>query len=62
MCYFYGSTVVNRSIGRMMSVAKKALCEEEKLMKKIWKKPTMCTVAVGMEMSRYFPAQLPSKK
>ena len=31
-------------------------------MKKTWKKPAMCTVAVGMEMSRYFPAQLPTKK
>ncbi|MBB4350753.1 hypothetical protein GGE35_004408 [Rhizobium cellulosilyticum] len=46
----------------MMILAEEALYEEEKLMKKIWKKPTMCTVPVGMEMSRYFPAQLPSKK
>lgn len=35
---------------------------KEETMKKTWKKPAMCTVAVGMEMSRYFPAQLPSKK
>jgi hypothetical protein len=31
-------------------------------MKKIWKKPAMCSIAVGMEMSRYFPAQLSAKK
>ncbi|MGK6311427.1 MULTISPECIES: hypothetical protein [Rhizobium/Agrobacterium group] len=35
---------------------------EEKLMKKSWKKPTMCTVAVGMEMSRYQSAELKAKK
>jgi hypothetical protein len=35
---------------------------KEEMMKKIWKKPAMCTVAVGMEMSRYFPAQLPARK
>jgi len=46
----------------MINSVDKALYEEEKLMKKIWKKPAMCTVAVGMEMSRYFSAQLPSKK
>lgn len=46
----------------MMIPVEKALYEEEKLMKKTWKKPAMCAVAVGMEMSRYFPAQLPSKK
>ncbi len=46
----------------MMISVEEALYEEEKLMKKIWKKPTMCAVPVGMEMSRYFPAQLPSKK
>lgn len=34
------------------------LREKEELMKKTWTKPTMCTVAAGMEMSRYFPAQL----
>lgn len=45
-----------------MAVSETALYEEKTLMKKTWKKPTMCTVAVGMEMSRYFPAQLPSKK
>jgi hypothetical protein len=31
-------------------------------MKKIWKKPAMCSIAVGMEMSRYFPAQLSATK
>jgi len=36
--------------------------EKEEFMKKTWTKPTMCTVAVGMEMSRYFPAQLKAKK
>ena len=45
----------------MMGVVVMALSEEE-LMKKTWRKPAMCTVAVGMEMSRYFPAQLPAKK
>ncbi|MDQ0323296.1 hypothetical protein QO002_005502 [Pararhizobium capsulatum DSM 1112] len=49
------------AIARMMGMAEMALCEEE-LMKKTWTKPAMCTVAVGMEMSRYFPAQLPAKK
>jgi hypothetical protein len=31
-------------------------------MKKAWVKPVMCAVGAGMEMSRYFPAQLPEKK
>lgn len=31
-------------------------------MKKSWKKPTMCTVSVGMEMSRYQSAELKAKK
>lgn len=47
---------------RMVDVADMAVARKEELMKKIWKKPAMCTVAVGMEMSRYFPAQLPAKK
>ena len=29
---------------------------------KSWKKPTMCTVAVGLEMSRYHSAELKAKK
>jgi hypothetical protein len=33
-----------------------------KLMKKSWKKPTMCTVSVGLEMSRYRSAELKPKK
>ncbi|MEQ1407869.1 hypothetical protein ABK249_23380, partial [Neorhizobium sp. Rsf11] len=36
--------------------------KRRKLMKKSWKKPTMCTVAVGMEMSRYYSADLKAKK
>ncbi len=31
-------------------------------MKKIWTKPKMCTVSVGMEMSRYRSAELKTKK
>jgi hypothetical protein len=46
----------------MMRMACMGLVRKEDLMKKTWKKPAMCTVAVGMEMSRYFPAQLPAKK
>jgi hypothetical protein len=38
------------------------MSKEEKLMKKSWKKPTMCTVAVGLEMSRYHSAELKAKK
>ena len=47
--------------GSSMPVAEEAVRKEEP-MKKTWKKPAMCTVAVGMEMSRYFPAQLAAKK
>jgi len=36
--------------------------KRRRLMKKSWKKPTMCTVAVGMEMSRYQSAELKAKK
>lgn len=36
--------------------------KEEKLMKKSWKKPTICVVCVGMEMSRYRSAELKAKK
>jgi len=31
-------------------------------MKKSWKKPTMCQVAAGMEISRYLPAEIAPKK
>ncbi|MBZ9748246.1 pyrroloquinoline quinone precursor peptide PqqA [Mesorhizobium sp. CO1-1-7] len=31
-------------------------------MKKIWKKPTMCQVSAGLEISRYLPAENPPKK
>lgn len=46
----------------MMISVEDALHEEGKLVQKIWKKPTMCTIPVGMKMSRYFPAQPPPKK
>ncbi|MDQ0995279.1 hypothetical protein QFZ34_000456 [Phyllobacterium ifriqiyense] len=31
-------------------------------MKKTWKKPEMCQVAAGMELTRYLPAELKAKK
>lgn len=31
-------------------------------MKKAWSKPTMCQVAAGMEISRYLPAQVATKR
>ncbi len=36
--------------------------EEEKAMKKSWKKPAMCQVAAGFEISRYLPAEVTPKK
>ncbi|MER8377828.1 MULTISPECIES: pyrroloquinoline quinone precursor peptide PqqA [unclassified Mesorhizobium] len=30
--------------------------------KKTWKKPVMCEVAAGMEISRYLPAEITTKK
>ncbi|RWH66745.1 pyrroloquinoline quinone precursor peptide PqqA [Mesorhizobium sp.] len=30
-------------------------------MKKTWKKPTMCQVAAGFEISRYLPAEIRRK-
>ncbi|MDG4899987.1 MULTISPECIES: hypothetical protein [unclassified Mesorhizobium] len=30
--------------------------------KKSWKKPTMCQVAAGFEISRYLPAETPPRK
>ena len=38
------------------------LAEEENAMKKSWKKPTMCQVAAGFEISRYLPAEIPPRK
>jgi hypothetical protein len=29
---------------------------------KTWKKPTMCEVAAGFEISRYLPAEITPKK
>jgi hypothetical protein len=31
-------------------------------MKKTWKKPAMCQVAAGLEISRYLPAEMTPKK
>lgn len=31
-------------------------------MKKTWTKPAMCQVAVGMEISRYLPAEIAPRK
>ncbi|RWC26369.1 MAG: hypothetical protein EOS27_25410 [Mesorhizobium sp.] len=31
-------------------------------MKKSWKKPIMCQVPAGLEISRYLPAEIPSRK
>ncbi|MBI0140897.1 pyrroloquinoline quinone precursor peptide PqqA [Bartonella choladocola] len=31
-------------------------------MKKTWKKPAMCQVAAGMEISRYLPAEVKNKR
>jgi hypothetical protein len=31
-------------------------------MKKSWKKPAMCQVAAGFEISRYLPAEITPKK
>lgn len=31
-------------------------------MKKSWTKPAMCQVAAGMEISRYFPAEVAVKR
>ncbi len=31
-------------------------------MKKSWKKPAMCQVAAGLEISRYLPAEIAPKK
>lgn len=31
-------------------------------MKKSWKKPSMCQVPAGMEISRYLPAEITPKK
>lgn len=31
-------------------------------MKKVWSKPSMCQVAVGMEISRYLPAEVATKR
>lgn len=36
--------------------------KKEENMKKTWTKPVMCPVAVGMELSRYLPAELKAKK
>eukprot|EP01132_Coremiostelium_polycephalum_P006404 gene6404-7956_t len=36
--------------------------QKEASMKKIWTKPTMCQVAAGMELTRYMPAELKTKK
>jgi hypothetical protein len=36
--------------------------QKENGMKKTWKKPTMCQVAAGMELTRYMPAELKTKK
>ncbi len=36
--------------------------EKEIFMKKAWAKPTMCQVAAGMEISRYLPAQVATKR
>jgi len=39
------------------------LAEEESAMKKkSWKKPTMCQIAAGFEISRYLPAEIPPRK
>jgi hypothetical protein len=38
------------------------LAEKENVMKKSWKKPTMCQVAAGFEISRYLPAEIPPRK
>jgi hypothetical protein len=35
---------------------------EETAMKKTWKRPTMCQVAAGMEISRYLPAEIAPRK
>ncbi|HWK66257.1 MAG TPA: hypothetical protein VNS34_15055 [Rhizobiaceae bacterium] len=35
---------------------------KEESMKKSWKKPTMCQVAAGFEISRYLPAEVTPKK
>jgi hypothetical protein len=35
---------------------------KEECMTKSWKKPTMCQVAAGMEISRYLPAEITPKK
>jgi len=34
----------------------------EEVMKKSWKKPSMCQVPAGMEISRYLPAEIAPKK
>lgn len=31
-------------------------------MKKTWTKPTLCLVAAGMEISRYLPAEIDTRK
>lgn len=31
-------------------------------MKKSWKKPTLCEVPAGLEISRYIPAEITPKK
>ena len=33
-------------------------CQKEESMKKSWKKPSMCQVAAGFEISRYLPAEV----
>jgi hypothetical protein len=44
-----------------MSAARRRQFEEKK-MKKTWKKPSLCQVAAGMEISRYLPAEIPPRK
>jgi hypothetical protein len=36
--------------------------KQEDAMKKSWKKPTMCQTPAGMEISRYLPAEITSRK
>jgi hypothetical protein len=36
--------------------------EQEECMKKNWKKPTICQVAAGMEISRYLPAEIAPRR
>lgn len=47
--------------GNDMTAARRRRFEEKK-MKKTWKKPSLCQVAAGMEISRYLPAEIPPRK